>query len=322
MGSTKYEEKEDAHNDMFDHFKNIFDERKREQGETIEKFLGEIQNNPETMAKKLTDLEKEANDKEITLEELRETLEDANAGKTPGTDGVYKDFLVRFWNMIGPTIYHAQKIFIDKEQLNEFLDTGLIKVLKKGGTKGELIKDWRPINLLSQIYKLISGAIARRLKKLLGKLISGCQKAYQQTTNIGGIILDVLELIAISKFHKKPGMILLIDFSKAFDSINCEFIYETLEFLNFGPYFIKIIKTMLNSKKCNMMIDGFKTEQFKILRGVPQGDTASPYIFIIVLEILLLRLKHDPDLKFLKFAVEGYTALDGGNLEVEPINFC
>ena len=131
--------------------------------------------------------------------------------------------------------------------------------------------------------------------------------------------MDVLELIAISKFHKKPGMILLIDFSKAFDSINHEFIYETLEFLNFGPYFIKIIKTMLNSRKCNMMIDGFNTEQFKILRGVPQGDTASPYIFIIVLEILLLRLKHDPNLKFLKFEMEGYTALDGGNLEVEPI---
>ena len=52
---------------------------------------------------------------------------------------------------------------------------------------------------------------------------------------------------------------------------------------------------------------------------MPQGDTASPYIFIIVLEILLLRLKHDPNLKFLKFEVEGHSAYDGGNLEVEPI---
>ena len=188
-------------------------------------------------------------------------------------------------------------------------------MLKKGGTKGELIKDWRPITLLSQIYKLISGTKARILKKLLGKLISGCQKAYQQTTNIGEIILDVIELIAISKFHKKTGM---INFSKAFDSINHEFIYETIEFLNFGPYFIRIIKTMLNSKKCNLMIDGFKTQQFKILRGVPQGDTASPYIFIIVLEILLLRLKHDENLTFIKFEVEGYTDYDGGKLEVEP----
>ena len=95
----------------------------------MEKFLGEIQNIPDTLAKKLTEVEKEANDEEISLEELRETLDDANAGKTPGTDGVDKDFLVRFWNMIGPTIYHAQKTFIGKEQLNEFLETGLIKVI-------------------------------------------------------------------------------------------------------------------------------------------------------------------------------------------------
>jgi hypothetical protein len=69
--------------------------------------------------------------------------------------------------------------------LNEFLESGIIKILQKGGTKGELIKDWRPITLPSQIYKLISGVVAKRIKKHLGKLILGCQKAYQATINIG-----------------------------------------------------------------------------------------------------------------------------------------
>ena len=58
--------------------------------------------------------------------------------------------------MIGKTIYYAQKTFIENEKLNEFLESGIIKVLQKGGTNGELVKDWRPITLLSQIYKLIS----------------------------------------------------------------------------------------------------------------------------------------------------------------------
>ena len=219
-----YEKTEDMQNDLHDAFKNIFDARPRGKNASIENFLKEIANNPDTLGKKLTDTEKQAADEEICLEDLKETLEDAKSGKTPGTDGVDKEFLTRFWKMIGKTIYYAQKTFIEKEKLNEFLESGIIKILQKGGTKGELIKDWRPITLLSQIYKLISGVVAKRIKKHLGKLISGCQKAYQDTSNIGEIILNVLEIIAISNFHKKPGMILLIDFSKAFDSINHEFI--------------------------------------------------------------------------------------------------
>ena len=123
----------------------------------------------------------------------------------------------------------------------------------------------------------------------------------------------MLKIIAISNFHKKPGMILLIDFSKAFDSINHEFIYESLNFFNFGRYFVKIVKTVLNSRKCYLMIE------FRILRGVSQGDTASPYILTLVLEILLLRIKHDPNLKFLKFNVPGFEPMDGGNLQIKPL---
>ena len=50
-----------------------------------------------------------------------------------------------------------------------------------------------------------------------------------------------------------------------------------------------------------------------------QGDIASPYIFIIVLEILLLRIKHDKNLTFLKFNEPGFDDMDGGNLKINPL---
>ena len=131
------------------------------------------------------------------------------------------------------------------------------------------------------------------MKKLLGKLISGCQKAYQNTANIGEIILDIIATICLCNYHKKPAIILLIDLSKAFDSISHAYIYESLKFFNFGDYFIKIVKNMLTDRTCTVMIDGHETETFRKERGVPQGDTASPYLFILVLEILLLRIMFD-----------------------------
>ena len=95
--------------------------------------------------------------------------------------------------------------------------------------------------------------------------------------------MDIIETIALTKYHKTPAIILLVDFSKSFDSINQDYIFESLSFFNFGTHFIDIVKTMLKDRECTVMIDGFETRTFKIGRGVPQGD-------IRVLEILLINL--------------------------------
>ena len=61
------EKKEEMHTDLHDAFKNIFDERPRDKNASIENFLKEIKDHPETLGKKLTDGEREATDKERSL---------------------------------------------------------------------------------------------------------------------------------------------------------------------------------------------------------------------------------------------------------------
>ena len=68
------------------------------------------------------------------------------------------------------------------------------------------------------------------------------------------------------------------------------------------------------------MIDGYSTKQLKILIDVPQGDTTSPYPFILVLEILLLRIKLNKDLTFLRFEKSGYDDTHGGTLKYQYYN--
>ena len=290
----KYATNEEAREDLKTHFEGIFKSRENERSSTIEEFLGELSDSEAVLSRKLTEEEKIKMDERVTNEELKEVLNKTESGKTPGPDALDKVFLSRYWSQIGNTITTALNIFVEREELDSFLDSGIIKVIRKGGTSGEHFKNWRPITLLSQVYKLFSGVVALRLKPLLGKLISGCQKAYTNVSNIGEIVLDIIETIAIANHKKDPGMILLVDFSKAFDSISHSYIFETFNFLNFGDHFLSILHTMLNKRSCSLMVDGFLSSSFKIERGVPQGDTASPYIFIIVLEILILRLNHDP----------------------------
>jgi hypothetical protein len=250
----KYENIEEVLTDMCGFYENILSLRRRPHGVSIENFLGELKDNPEVIKKKLTEAEKEETNKRIEEKELKDALDRVNSGKTPGIDGIEREFLLRFWTFLGTTITQATEIYVAREKLNSFMDRGLIKVIQKGDTTGEELKNWRPITLLSQIYKLISGVIAGRMKKLLKKLISGCQKAYQNTANIAEILLDILETKAICNYHKKTSIILLIDFSKAFDSISHDYIYESLKFFNFREYFIKIVKTMLTGRTCTVIV--------------------------------------------------------------------
>ena len=105
--------------------------RQRPTGVSIENFLGELKDKPEVLKKKLTEAEKEETNKKIEEKELKEALERVSSGKTPGIDGIEREFLLRFWRLLGTTITQATEIYIEREKLNSFMDRGLIKVIQK-----------------------------------------------------------------------------------------------------------------------------------------------------------------------------------------------
>ena len=94
-------------------------------------------------------------------------MDKVSAGKTPGIDDIEKEYLTRYWRLLGKRIADAADIFVKKEKLNTILYRGMIKVIQKRETTGETLNNWRPITLLSQIYKLISGVIAGRKNSCL-----------------------------------------------------------------------------------------------------------------------------------------------------------
>ena len=100
--------------------------------------------------------------------------------------------------------------------------------------------------------------------------------------------MDIIE----TKYHKTPAIILLVDFSKEFNSIKQDYIFKKLSFFNFGTHFIDIVKTRLKDHECTVMIDGFETRSFKPKRSATR-PWGTAYLFILVLEILLICIKLD-----------------------------
>ena len=99
---------------------------------------------------------------------------------------------------------------------------------------------------------------------------------------------------------KIPGIILTIDFEKAFASIRWDFLYECLKLYNFGTNFIHFIKTLYNETTTAVINNGNISKWFKPERGVRRGCPISPYLFILAVKILSSKIRSLKDIKGIK----------------------
>merc|ERR1712208_271018 len=240
--------------------------------------------------------------KKFVDKELHDALfNHMNGSSSPGPDGFTVNWLRVFWPDLKDLTRNALNSSFGKG-LTKTLRTAIIKILRKGDKDPMEASSYRPISLLSIFYKLASCVITRRIKPVVEQLICKEQKAYIKSNNIGSCILNLLNLMKFANDKKKAWLILLIDFNKAFNSISHEFLNNTLELLGFGEDMREWIKIFFNKREANVLINGHLSNTIKLEQGVPQGDVVSPYIFLLMVEILLIKISKTKHLTGVKYA--------------------
>lgn len=217
--------------------------------------------------------------------------------KSPGSDGFTVEFFKFFWKDLKLFILNAINFIFLKKELPISQRLGIISCLPKGDKPRQYLKNWRPITLLNVLYKLISGCISYRIKSTLDYIISDTQTGFLKGRYIGENTRIIYDLMSFTENENIPGLLVLIDFEKAFDSVSWSFIYKALEYFGFGNNIINWIKILNKDFKASVLQCGFLSEQFKIQRGCRQGDPVAPYLFLICAEILSILIKQNFDIR-------------------------
>jgi hypothetical protein len=252
----------------------------------IENFLGQdICNNPITMSRKIPVELAAQLEQPLSIDELDKSIAQANKSAC-GMDGLSNCFIKKYWHFFRTPLHRYLAAALQKERLTFSFRTGLIKLIPKKGDTTKLT-NWRPISLLSCMYKVLSRALNNRLKLACNFIYSRSQKGFTSNRYLQEVLINLGETIGFCNSKNIPACIVAIDQSKAFDSISHKYMVEAYKFFGLQENCIRLLLTLGSGRNaCISFDDGSVSPPFNLERGRTQGNGPSPCEYNIGQQIL------------------------------------
>ena len=226
---------------------------------------------------------------EILDSELQHALKTLKSGKAPGPDGITTEMLRAGGSHLHELLRKLANLIIATRYIPEQLVISEIILLFK---KGDLLDcgNFRPISLLCHVYKLLMLVIYNRIKTPLTNALQSEQAAYQRGRGTVEQVQILQQVIEKCNEFQRPSVICFVDFTKAFDSIDQQKLWNTLkEYTSLNPGYINLLAKLYEQSKTRVRTGIGLTEIIDLLKGVKQGDVASAILFCIVLMVILLK---------------------------------
>lgn len=219
----------------------------------------------------------------FSVTEIAEAIKKLKNNKSSGPDEISSELLKH-----SPVVVYEKiaEIFNDMAKTGEFpkeIKEGLlIPISKPGKVKGKL-DSLRPIILLNTIRKVLAIVMLRRIFNKIDSEIPLTQTAYRPGRSATENVFAMRVLIEKTlESNYEELNILMLDMSKAFDSINRKLLMEDLDKI-VGRDELHILKLLVHDVKLQIKNDKTIGEQFNTNKGVPQGDCLSPILFTFYL---------------------------------------
>ena len=246
---------------------------------------------------KISNIDKNNCDMPITIVECGKALQLLPNNKSPGSDGFTTNFYKFFWKDIKDLLLQSFEDSFKTKKLSSFQRMGILNLLPKKDKDLRSLANWRPVSLLNTDYKILTKLLAMRLQKVIPTIINSDQVGYIKNRYIGENIRILSDILLYTDLEDLEAYITQIDFEKAFDSVEWDFLFKTLKAVNFGDNFISWIKTLYTDIEACVGNNGNYSEYFVLSRSIRQGCPISALLFLLVVEMLANKIRNNKGIK-------------------------
>ena len=248
-------------------------------------------------------------EKDITDEEVKESLLMANRASSPGSDGLTFSVYIHCWQSLGPHLCQVIREIVKERKMCESMRHSFLIYSPKVGKEGSRkIKDLRKLALLQADFKVLSGVLVNRLKKTENHTLSEHQYS-SGGKKISHGVCRMRNAIESIKPTSKGCAVIETDFASAFDFMSVSWIWKVLKKKGCSEVFISVLRNLYEETDCFVSCIVNNEQQEKMVnrrKNIRQGDRISTTLYSFAADGLLISLnKRLKGLEYFKLDTSG-----------------
>ncbi len=187
---------------------------------------------------------------------------------------------------ISPTLLPALTHIINTSLLTGIFPTAfkqarVTPLLKKPTLNTYLLENYRPVSLLPFIAKTLERVVFNQVSLFLSQnnKLDAKQSGFRSGNSTETALLSVTEALRIAKAYFKSSVLILLNLSAAFDTVNHQILLSTLSSLDITEIPLRWFESYLTGRSFRVARGGKVSKAHKLVTGVPQGSVLGHLLF-------------------------------------------